>query len=322
MDDGLFRKVALDRLSSPEQLDQLMTVTTPRGWLVLLAMLVLLAAALGWGFLGSVATTVTGQGLLVSSGGVFNIAHHAEGQILDVEVAPGDFLTKGQSVALVAQPDLVLAIRQAKSELRVAASQTEYSAKLAQIQTLETKLSDYSRVVSPVSGAVLEIKVNPGEYIKPGQAIVSINLADVNTGQISREVAMYVPAEEGKRVVPGMEVRVSPSMVKKEEHGYILGKVRSVSELPVTTDGMLRVLGSRELVQKFLSGTTAVLELRVELLTDETTPSGYLWSSRRGPNLKIGDGTICSGSIVVKRQRPISLVLLEMDQLLRSVTDR
>lgn len=90
----------------------------------------------------------------------------------------------------------------------------------------------------------------------------------------------------------------------------------------MTTDGMLRVLGSRELVQKFLAGTTAVLELRVELLTDETTPSGYLWSSRRGPNLKIGDGTICSGSIVVKRQRPISLVLLEMDQLLRSVTDR
>lgn len=319
MNDGLFRKVALDRLASPEQLDQLMTVTTPRGWFVLLSMGLILGAALLWGIFGSIATTVTGQGLLVSSGGVFNIAHHAEGQVLDIEVSASDFVTKGQTVARIAQPDLLLAIRQARSEVTIATSQTEYSAKLAQLAMLENKLKDYSRVVSPVSGVVLEVKVNQGEYIKPGQAIVGVNLADRSTGQIVRELAMYVPAEEGKRVVPGMEVRVSPGMVKKEEHGYMLGKVRSVSELPVTSDAVLRMLGSRELVQKFMGNTPAVLELRVELLADDTTPSGYLWSSRSGPPLKITDGTICTGSIVVKRQRPISLILLEMDQLLRSV---
>ena len=31
----IFRKVALERLSSPEQLDQMVQVTNPKGWLAL-----------------------------------------------------------------------------------------------------------------------------------------------------------------------------------------------------------------------------------------------------------------------------------------------
>ena len=36
-DNGIFRKVSLDRLSSPEKLDQLLPVTDRKGWLALLA---------------------------------------------------------------------------------------------------------------------------------------------------------------------------------------------------------------------------------------------------------------------------------------------
>ena len=42
----MFRKVALDRLSSPEELDQLLRVTTSRSWLALLGLGGLLAVAL------------------------------------------------------------------------------------------------------------------------------------------------------------------------------------------------------------------------------------------------------------------------------------
>jgi hypothetical protein len=52
---NVFRKVSLDRLSSPEQLDQLMQVTDARGWIILSAFGIVLATAVLWGFLGSVA---------------------------------------------------------------------------------------------------------------------------------------------------------------------------------------------------------------------------------------------------------------------------
>ena len=58
----IFRKVALERLSSPEQLDQLMQVTSPRGWLALGAFGALLLTALGWSVLGSIPTDATGEG--------------------------------------------------------------------------------------------------------------------------------------------------------------------------------------------------------------------------------------------------------------------
>ena len=48
--EALFRKVALERLSSPEQIDSLMRVITPKAWLTLLPVYGLIALALAWGW--------------------------------------------------------------------------------------------------------------------------------------------------------------------------------------------------------------------------------------------------------------------------------
>ncbi len=58
----LFRKKSLERVSSPEQLNDYIRVTTPTVWLVLLALVILLAGILVWGVLGSV-TAQTAEGV-------------------------------------------------------------------------------------------------------------------------------------------------------------------------------------------------------------------------------------------------------------------
>lgn len=62
----MFRKESLDRLSALEELDELMTVTSPRGWLALLALGGLLAALVVWALSASIVTTVGGRGMLVA----------------------------------------------------------------------------------------------------------------------------------------------------------------------------------------------------------------------------------------------------------------
>ena len=89
MDNRVFRKVSLDRLSSPEQLDQVMQVTNPRGWLALAAVGSLLAMAIGWGIFGSLSEQVAGGGILLKSGGVFEVVSPAEGRVTDVSVSVG-----------------------------------------------------------------------------------------------------------------------------------------------------------------------------------------------------------------------------------------
>ena len=114
---GVFRKVSLDRLASPDQLDKLLKVTRPRGWIALVALGFLVGSAVLWGFEGSIPSRVAGQGILLKSGGVLEIAAGAGGSITDVAVNVGDIVREGQVVARVAQPDVLNRIRQVRLAL-------------------------------------------------------------------------------------------------------------------------------------------------------------------------------------------------------------
>ena len=51
---SIFRSKSIDRVSSPEQLDDYIKVTTPSVWLILIATAVLIAGAVIWGIFGTI----------------------------------------------------------------------------------------------------------------------------------------------------------------------------------------------------------------------------------------------------------------------------
>jgi len=114
---AIFRKVSLDRLSSPEQLDQAMQVTSPRGWIQLGAMGLVLLVGVGWSMQGTLSTKVAGRGILLRSGGVLEVVAPASGRITDVAVAVGDSVTEGQTIAWLSQPELEDQVNQAREKL-------------------------------------------------------------------------------------------------------------------------------------------------------------------------------------------------------------
>ena len=118
-----------------------------------------------------------------------------------------------------------------------------------------------------------------------------------------------------KSIMPGMEVNVSPSTVKKEENGFMLGNVVSVSEYPTSAQGMMLTLGNSDLVRQ-LSGEGAPLEVKVKLVMDSSTQSGYKWSTPQGPPIGIDGGTFCVGEVKVDQKRPISIVIPFIKKLL------
>lgn len=61
----LFRQEALERLSSPERLDQLMQIINPRSWLPLGAAALVISVAIGWSILGRIPIHGIGEGILV-----------------------------------------------------------------------------------------------------------------------------------------------------------------------------------------------------------------------------------------------------------------
>lgn len=89
MSKSIFRKEALERLSSPEQLDQLMQIVTPRSWLPLAALGGLLACGFIWSLVGRIPVTTTGRGVIVfadsSPGELKGVAYFSAGEVAQIQ---------------------------------------------------------------------------------------------------------------------------------------------------------------------------------------------------------------------------------------------
>lgn len=90
MKGSIFRKEALERLSSPEQLDQLMQIVTPRSWLPLAALGGLLACGVVWSLFGRIPVTTTGRGAIVyagdsAAGELKGVAYFSAGEVAQIQ---------------------------------------------------------------------------------------------------------------------------------------------------------------------------------------------------------------------------------------------
>ncbi|MEW6363692.1 MAG: NHLP bacteriocin system secretion protein [Acidobacteriota bacterium] len=407
MKDRLFRKVSLERLSSPEQLDQLMQITSPRDWIVLVGLGALLLTSLLWGALGTIRTDVQGQAFLIKRGGVYRVVSFGSGEVTKIDVDVGAPVKAGQVVAWIAQPALADQIRdayeqvsQSEEDLQFLTAFYDRATKLEtvsfrqqkanlddqikqnndrltwlnellatqkalwekglvtkqtymstvdqinstrqQIQGSEEKLDEMrvqvnsllkqrdeglfdaevkvrearlkldaltdqsdlqTKVTCPYEGRVVDVRVQAHEMVSEGAAIVNVEL----TGEELMAVA-FLSAFDGKKVTSGMEVRLSPSIVKQEEYGYMLGRVTSVSGFPATSDSLLSLLGNADLVKQIMSPEPPI-QIFVELSRNLHTPSGYEWSSRRGPPIKFTSGTVCQVGITTSQDPPYRLVV-------------
>jgi HlyD family secretion protein len=178
---------------------------------------------------------------------------------------------------------------------------------------LTGKIERYSALISPVRGRVLELRAAVGTLVTPGMPILVLENSgpsDPSQPQAQGlEAIVYVPAAEGKKVAKGMTVLVAPSTVVREQYGAIQGTVTAVAEYPTSADAITSRLGSQELAASFLKAVETPLEVRIALLFDSATKSGYKWTSPKGPPHKILQGTLCHAWVTIQTRAPISLVL-------------
>ncbi len=113
----LFRQVALERLSSPEQIDRLVEVTSARGWTALLGIGIIITMSVVWGIFGSIPTKVNGEGILIKKGGLSTLYSSASGTVSELYIANGDVIKEGDVIARLIKPEYLDRIRQNEEEL-------------------------------------------------------------------------------------------------------------------------------------------------------------------------------------------------------------
>jgi HlyD family secretion protein len=141
---GIFRDAAVERLSSPEQLDQLVGITRPFDWVAATALLLGLVVLAAWSMLGRIPTQVVGDGILLSSGGrVIDAVSGVAGRLASLDVRVGDEVGLDQVIARVGQTETEQRLRQANEVLRE--REREHAELAAAItQEINTKLANFT----------------------------------------------------------------------------------------------------------------------------------------------------------------------------------
>ena len=312
----IFSQEALDKLRSPEKLDTMLPITTPVSWIALIAVLVLLFSVVLWSIYGAFTVKADGMGLIMDSAGVMNISHIANGKISQLYVRPGMTIKKGDLIAHMEQATQSADTRMAQYGMGLASSDRDamgrayqYDAKRYQQDVAEDIYSDYDGIVD-------EVMVDVGTMISAGTPICSVRIT-LNREDLTG--LLYIPLDKGKRVEPGMTIQLAPNGVDTSQTGFLIGVVRTVSQYPITVQGIQQHLGNAQLAQWILQAqNSSLMEVTFDLVKDENSESGYLWTSQVGEHRPITAGSFCTGSIIIERKPPIEKVFYKLSQWLRS----
>jgi hypothetical protein len=206
---GRFRHRALQRMSSPEQLDQLVKLTLPRRWIGLVALLLLVAGAIVWSAVSSVPTTLAGPGFLLSEGGLREVQASSTGTITNLSVATGQHVVAGQVIGQVVDQT------GAAAPLRV-----------------------------PETGTVSEVDTVDSAFVTASERLGLIQ--PVGWPLV---VYAYVPTNVAADLHPGVPVHVVFGAGIGQAFGYAKGSVQSVSQFAASRERLNFILRDDSTIQ-------------------------------------------------------------------------
>ena len=275
----IYRKSVLEKMSSPEQLDKALKITSPLSWIALITIAALIVAAGVWSVKGTLPVTVTANAIIATPVGTNAVYSDVSGTVIEMYVGVGDVVYEGET-------------------------------RVARVQT-QTK--DYD-VISDQNGVVSDIVAETGKAV--GQNGVVVRLSPLLAYPDSQVVVCYVPYGKVKSIRPGMDVYVTLNHADSQKYGHMQALVRNVDARACTNEGMEKVLGSGNNLSAAFTGEGAVCAVTCELYADSTTVSGYWWSNEKGKEQQVSTGTVCSAKIILEEIPPISKLIAKISEAL------
>ena len=246
-------------IQSPEQIADHLQVTYVPTYLLAAAAALLLAAFIVWGVLGSVSDKAYYSGVVFPVQGTTDITLPNKGIVRSMLVHNGDIVHEGQTIAMVSIGD------------------------------------SHSFLTSTFNGLVISTK-SDNEPFEAFDPIISVVDGRKGSSQLQRtRLIAYADNEAQRDLRVGMEAQVWPADEKRDEIGYIRGRITQVVRYPAHAIDVRQRLKSDVLTQRLLGdGQKVVYEVLIDLQRDPSDPTSYDWSFGQPDNVSMGIGTYCS----------------------------
>ncbi len=269
------------QLSSPDQIGSTLRITALPAYLLALTVVLLLGAFFVWGFLGTVSDKVYYSGVVFPSGGTADVSLPNRGMVRTMFVHSGDNVTRGQSVALISMED------------------------------------SYSILTSTVEGTVIDTKADnePFEAFEP---ILSVVSDDERPSRRAMLIA-YIDNAGQRDLREGMSAQVWPEDEKRDEIGYVRGKVVRIDRYPVAENQVKQFLKSEDLAKRLLESGNMMYQVNIELLPSKDNPDQYDWSFGQPEDVNMNVGTYCSVLTETRRRSMFQYLFEEARTRFRAV---
>ena len=243
-------------LSRPDQIGTVLKITALPTYLLAFTVLLMIGAFFVWGFLGTVSDKVYYSGVVFPLQGTSDVSLPNKGMIRTMFVHGGDHVTRGQTVALVSVGD------------------------------------SYSILTSTVEGTVISTKVDNEPFEAFEHILSVVDGMDPRSGKAM--LIAYVDNAGQRHIKEGMGAQVWPENEKRDEIGYVRGRITRIDRYPVAADVVRQTLRSEEMADRLLTAGTTMYQVNIELFTSAENPAEYDWSFGQPDDVNMNIGTYCS----------------------------
>lgn len=299
----LFRKTALDTMSTPEQLDKQVKIMRPSVWIIFTALVAALITFIIWSFTYKITNGINMSGVVFTNNNIISNTAERDCIVTDVLVSDGDYVEIGDVIAVVSNNELLEKIEDSRYSLSLLDKKSpEYASLSEQIENLVDSYVASTIIKSSTSGYVQSVRAS-GTALSAGDSISTIM-----TDSGYNEITAYVPMQTARSLNLGMTAQVSPSYAAREEYGYMTGVITAISDTPVSEESIIARMGTLSYVDNILPEGSCV-EVRIRLDLDENSANSYKWSNSKGENLSVELGTQCSVIVITSEYLPIQMLI-------------
>lgn len=124
------------------------------------------------------------------------------------------------------------------------------------------------------------------------------------------KILAFLPLFSGHQIRAGMGAKAALDTVNTGRYGMLEGVVKEVLPYPVSaSDPLLEEIPSPSLRDYLVKGELPTILVVIEPYVDTTSPSGFKWTSKRGPATLITPGSVGQVQITLQMIKPISYVI-------------
>lgn len=174
-----------------------------------------------------------------------------------------------------------------------------------QIANLETQIATQARVFSTDNGEMLDVEVNPSQFVTAGTRLGTIQ---VKQKQAETVGLLFLKPGDADRVQVGMPTEVTPDIEGRERYGGILATVTSISQEIIPPQAVTKLVGNQQLAEA-LTNNQPVVQMSVKLQHDPTTISGYKWTDGQGAPQRVPESATATARIVVEERSLVSYIV-------------